>query len=168
MTNLEYAHLAEVMGRYPLASEACNCSAPDTGNMETIAKYGNAEQKRRWLGPLMRGEIRSVFLMTEPRVASSDATNIETRIELDARTGEYVINGRKWWSSGAMDPRCKIAVLMGKTDPSAPRHRRQSMVLVPMDAPGVTLLRALEVFARRTSAEHSSTLNTMHFTAFYG
>ena len=146
LTNLEYAHLAEVMGRYPLASEACNCSAPDTGNMETIAKYGNAEQKRRWLGPLMNGEIRSVFLMTEPRVASSDATNIETRIELDARTGEYVINGRKWWSSGAMDPRCKIAVLMGKTDPAAPRHRQQSMVLVPMDAPGITVLRALEVF----------------------
>ena len=146
LTNLEYAHLAEVMGRYPLSSEACNCSAPDTGNMETIAKYGNAEQKRRWLGPLMNGEIRSVFLMTEPRVASSDATNIETRIELDARTDEYVINGRKWWSSGAMDPRCKIGVLMGKTNPAAPRHRQQSMVLVPMDAPGITVLRALEVF----------------------
>jgi acyl-CoA dehydrogenase len=128
LTNLEYALLSEEMGRISWASEVFNCSAPDTGNMEVLIRYGTKEQKRRWLRPLLDGEIRSAFLMTEPAVASSDATNIETRIEKDG--DHYVINGRKWWSSGVGDPRCKIAILMGKTDPSAARHRQQSQNLV--------------------------------------
>jgi acyl-CoA dehydrogenase len=148
LTNQEYAPLAEIMGAVPWASEVFNCSAPDTGNMETIVRYGNAEHKERWLKPLLAGEIRSAFAMTEPGVASSDATNIEARIErVKGSAGdEYVINGRKWWTSGAGDPRCKIMIFMGKTDPGAPRHSQQSMVLVPMDTPGVKVLRALSVF----------------------
>ena len=146
LTNLEYALMAETMGRCHITSEACNCSAPDTGNMEVLAKYGNAAQKDRWLKPLMEGKIRSVFLMTEPRVASSDASNIETRV---TREGDsLVINGRKWWSSGASDTRCKVGILMCKIDgyQSKPRHQQQSMVLVPMDAPGITIMRHLTVF----------------------
>ena len=143
LTNQEYAPLAEIMGRVPWASEVFNCSAPDTGNMETIARYGSDENKARWLKPLLEGEIRSAFAMTEPDVASSDATNIETRIE---RQGDdYVINGRKWWISGASDPRCAIFITMGKTDPQAPRHSQQSMVLVPADTKGVRILRPLNV-----------------------
>ena len=144
LSNLEYAPLAEIMGRVLWASEVFNCSAPDTGNMETIERYGTEEHKRRWLQPLLEGRIRSAFLMTEPAVASSDATNIATRIE--RRGDEYVINGVKWWSSGAGDPRCGILIVMGKTDPQAPRHAQQSMVLVPMDTPGVRVLRPLPVF----------------------
>ena len=144
LTNLEYALCAEEMGRYSFASEVFNCSAPDTGNMEVFMRYGTREQKLKWMVPLMNGEIRSAFLMTEPAVASSDATNIETRIERDG--DHYVINGRKWWSSGVGDPRCKINIVMGKTDTSAKRHAQQSMILVPMDAPGVEVLRMLPVF----------------------
>ncbi len=144
LTNQEYAPLAEIMGSVPWASEVFNCSAPDTGNMETIARYGSDENKARWLKPLLEGRIRSAFAMTEPDVASSDATNIATRIE---RQGdEYVINGRKWWTSGAGDPRCAIYVTMGKTDPEAPRHSQQSMVLVPASTPGLKVERALNVF----------------------
>ncbi len=144
VSNLEYALLAEEMGRISWASEVFNCSAPDTGNMEVLIRYGSREQKRKWLRPLMDGEIRSAFLMTEPAVASSDATNVETRIQRDG--DHYVINGRKWWSSGVGDPRCKVAILMGKTDPDAARHQQQSQILVPLDSPGVTVEKMLSVF----------------------
>ena len=144
LTNLEYALLSEEMGRISWASEVFNCSAPDTGNMEVFIRYGTKEQKRKWLRPLMDGEIRSAFLMTEPAVASSDATNIETRIVRDGH--HYVINGRKWWSSGVGDPRCKIAILMGKTDPSAAKHQQQSQILVPLDTPGIKVEKMLPVF----------------------
>jgi acyl-CoA dehydrogenase len=145
LSNLEYAPLCEVMGRSPIAPEAFNCSAPDTGNMETLVRYATPAQQEQWLKPLLAGEIRSSFAMTEPAVASSDATNIEARIERDGNQG-YVINARKWWTSGAMDPRCKIFILMGKTDPNAARHQQQSMILVPRDTPGVNVVRALTVF----------------------
>ncbi len=144
LSNLEYAPLCEIMGRVHWAPEAFNCSAPDTGNMETLERYGTEEQKKRWLDPLLAGEIRSAFLMTEPDVASSDAANIQCRVELDG--GDYVVNGRKWWSSGAGDPRCKLFILMGKTDPAAAKYARQSMILVPRDAAGVKILRALSIF----------------------
>jgi alkylation response protein AidB-like acyl-CoA dehydrogenase len=144
LTNLDYALCAEEMGRVGFASETFNCSAPDTGNMEVLHRYGGPAQKAAWLKPLMAGEIRSAFLMTEPDVASSDATNIETSIRRDG--DHYVINGRKWWSSGVGDPRCKIAIVMGKTDPTAARHAQQSQVLVPLDAPGVEVVRMLPVF----------------------
>jgi acyl-CoA dehydrogenase len=143
LTNQEYAPLAETMGRVPWASEVFNCSAPDTGNMETLVRYGSEEHRRRWLEPLLEGRIRSAFCMTEPGVASSDATNIESRIVRDG--DEYVINGRKWWISGAGDPRCAVYIFMGKTDPGAPRHAQQSMILVPSDAPGITVVRRLHV-----------------------
>ena len=144
LTNLEYAPLCEIMGRWPLTAEAMNCSAPDTGNMEVLERYGTPEHKERWLKPLLDGRIRSAFAMTEPAVASSDATNIECRIERDG--DDYVINGRKWWTSGAPDPRCEIMILMGKTDPQAATYRQQSMILVPRHTPGVTIERALSVF----------------------
>ena len=144
LTNLEYAPLAEIMGRSPIASEAFNCAAPDTGNMEVLVRYGNEEQRKQWLEPLLEGRIRSAFAMTEPAVASSDATNIEASIVRDG--DEYVINGRKWWTSGAMDPRCEIFIFMGKTNPDADRHSQQSMILVPRDTPGVTIVRPLTVY----------------------
>jgi acyl-CoA dehydrogenase len=144
LTNSEYAPLAEITGRSQIAPEACNCAAPDTGNMEVLTLFGTPEQQERWLRPLLEGEIRSAFAMTEPAVASSDATNIELRI--DREGDHYVLNGRKWWISGAMRERCRIMIVMGKTDPDGPRYRQQSMVLVPRDTPGVTILRNLPVF----------------------
>ena len=144
LSNLEYACIAELMGRVGFASEVFNCSAPDTGNMEVLERYGTREQKETWLRPLMNGEIRSAFLMTEPAVASSDATNIETSIVRDG--DDYVVNGRKWWSSGVGDPRCKIAIVMGKTDPSAKTYTQQSQILIPLDTPGIEVVRMLPVF----------------------
>ncbi len=144
LSNLDYSTIAEIMGRVGFASEVFNCSAPDTGNMEVLMRYGTLEQKERWLRPLMNGEIRSAFLMTEPAVASSDATNIETSIVRDG--DDYVINGTKWWSSGLGDPRCKVAIVMGKTDPNTNTYNQQSQILVPLDAPGIEILRMLPVF----------------------
>jgi acyl-CoA dehydrogenase len=153
LSNLDYAPLAEIMGRSALAPEACNCSAPDTGNMEVLTMFGTPEQQEQWLHPLLEGEIRSCFSMTEPGVASSDANNISCEI---ARDGDsYVVNGRKWWSSGAMDVRCKVAIVMGKTDPKAPAHLQQSMVLVPLDTPGVTIERNLTVFGYTDQEGHA-------------
>src|SRR5207253_4843190 len=144
LTNLEYAPLCEIMGWSPMAPEIFNCSAPDTGNMEVLVQFGSTEHKERWLKPLLAGEIRSCFAMTEPEVASSDATNIQSRI---VRQGnEYVINGHKWWTSGAGDPRCQICIFMGKTDPDGPAHQQQSMILVPMATPGIRIKRMLTVF----------------------
>ncbi|HPA91516.1 MAG TPA: acyl-CoA dehydrogenase family protein, partial [Quisquiliibacterium sp.] len=144
LSNLDYAPLCEIMGRVSWSAEVFNCSAPDTGNMETLERYASEPIKRQWLDPLLRGEIRSAFAMTEPDVASSDATNIQSRIE--RKGDQYVINGRKWWTSGAADPRCKIFIFMGKTNPDAGRHEQQSMIAVPADTPGITIVRPLSVF----------------------
>lgn len=157
LSNTDYAPLAEILGRSHIASEACNCSAPDTGNMEVLHQFGSAEQKERWLNPLLEGEIRSSFAMTEPDVASSDATNISLRIERDGNDG-YVLNGRKWWISGALHPHCRIMIVMGKTDPDAPRHRQQSMILVPIETPGVTIVRGLPVFGYQDQEGHAEIL----------
>ena len=157
LTNLDYAPLAEIMGRVPFASRIFNCSPPDTGNMEVLMRYGTAAQQERWLAPLMRGEIRSAFLMTEPEVASSDATNVQTRIERDG--DHYVINGRKWWSTGVGGRACRIAIVMGKSDPDAPVHAQQSQILVPLDTPGVKVVRMLPVFGYEDSpAGHGEVL----------
>src|SRR2546423_5482141 len=153
LSNLEYAPLCEVMGTSPLLGEATNCSAPDTGNMEILAQFGTPLQQEQWLRPLLEGEIRSCFAMTEPWGAASDATNISSRIERDG--DDYVINGHKWFTSGALDPRCKVAVFMGVTDPGADAHRRQSMILVPVDAPGVTGRRGLPVFGHSEGPGHA-------------
>jgi acyl-CoA dehydrogenase len=156
LTNCDYAPLAEVLGRSPIGSETCNCSAPDTGNMEVLSLFGTPEQQDRWLRPLLEGEIRSAFAMTEPDVASSDATNIALRIERDG--DEYVLNGRKWWISGALHPHCRILIVMGKTNPEGPRHQQQSMVLCPLDAPGVTVVRGLPVFGYQDQEGHAELL----------
>jgi acyl-CoA dehydrogenase len=157
LTNVEYAPLAELMGRSPhLAPEATNCNAPDTGNMEVLTLFGTDEHKERWLRPLLDGQIRSAFAMTEPAVASSDATNIETRIERDG--DDYVINGRKWWTSNALHRNCKVLIVMGKTDPDGPRHKQQSMLVVPIDTPGVTVVRGLPVFGYQDREGHAEVL----------
>jgi acyl-CoA dehydrogenase len=156
LTNVEYAPLAEIMGRSFLTSEATNCAAPDTGNMEVLVEFGTPEQQEQWLLPLLDGEIRSCFAMTEPWVASSDASNIQSRIERDG--DHYVINAHKWWTSGAMSPRCKVAILMGVSDPNADKHRRHSMILVPMDTPGVQVRRGLSVFGHDEGPGHAETL----------
>jgi acyl-CoA dehydrogenase len=157
LSNTDYAPLAEILGRSHIASEACNCSAPDTGNMEVLHQFGSPEQKEQWLDPLLEGEIRSSFAMTEPDVASSDAANISLRIERDGSDG-YVLNGRKWWISGALHPHCRIMIVMGKTDAEAPRHRQQSMILVPIDTPGVTIVRGLPVFGYQDQEGHAEIL----------
>jgi acyl-CoA dehydrogenase len=156
LTNCDYAPLAEILGRSAIASEACNCSAPDTGNMEVLTQFGTPEQQDRWLRPLLDGEIRSAFAMTEPDVASSDATNIALRIEREG--DEYVLNGRKWWISGALHPHCRILIVMGKTNPDGPRHQQQSMVLCPLDTPGVTVVRGLPVFGYQDQEGHAELL----------
>jgi acyl-CoA dehydrogenase len=153
LSNLDYAPLAEILGRSAIAPEACNCNAPDTGNMEILAEFGTQEQQDRWLAPLLAGEIRSAFGMTEPDVASSDATNIQLRIERDG--DEYVLNGRKWWTTNALHPNCRLLIVMGKTDPAAERHRQQSQVLVPMDTPGVRIVRGLPVFGYQDHGGHA-------------
>jgi acyl-CoA dehydrogenase len=153
LSNAEYAPLAEIMGRSPIASEACNCSAPDTGNMEVLTHFGSPDQQERWLRPLLDGEIRSAFAMTEPDVASSDATNITLSIDRDG--DDYVLNGRKWWISGVLHPHCRILIVMGKTNPDAPRHQQQSQVLVPLDTPGLTVVRGLPVFGYQDQEGHA-------------
>jgi acyl-CoA dehydrogenase len=156
LTNCDYAPLAEILGRSSIASEACNCSAPDTGNMEVLTQFGTPEQQDRWLRPLLDGEIRSSFAMTEPDVASSDATNIALSIDRDG--DEYVLNGRKWWISGALHPNCRILIVMGKTNPEGPRHQQQSMVLCPIETPGVTVVRGLPVFGYQDQEGHAEML----------
>ncbi|HEV3093189.1 MAG TPA: acyl-CoA dehydrogenase family protein [Solirubrobacteraceae bacterium] len=156
LSNSDYAPLAEILGHSHIASEACNCSAPDTGNMEVLHQFGTEEQKQRWLHPLLEGEIRSSFAMTEPDVASSDATNIALRIERDG--SDYVLDGRKWWISGALHPHCRIMIVMGKTDPDGPRHRQQSQILVPIDTPGVQIVRGLPVFGYQDQEGHAEIL----------
>jgi acyl-CoA dehydrogenase len=153
LSNSDYAPLAEILGRSHIASEACNCSAPDTGNMEVLHQFATPEQKERWLAPLLDGEIRSAFAMTEPDVASSDATNVQLRIERDGE--DYVLNGRKWWTSNALHPHCRIMIVMGKTSPDAPPHKQQSQILVPIDTPGVTIMRGLPVFGYQDQEGHA-------------